>query len=208
MNPRNFKAPFISKDEIWQRADEFRAEVWPSGEIPVNIMDIVEFDLGMEFRAVSSLRTDDDVDALLLGDWQTIMVDQGLFMDDRYSNRLRFSIAHELGHYVLHRDVFDQIPHTTTEEWICFMRDIPEKEYSFIEYHAYEFAGRFMVPPVALTAELEKALVLVEKNGLSRAALCEDAHLAYIATGIAKAFDLSSDVIERRLKSESLWPLK
>ena len=88
------------------------------------------------------------------------------------------------------------------------MRDIPEKEYSFIEYHANEFAGRFMVPPDTLQAELEKALLLVEENGLNRSKLCDDAHLAYIANGIAKSFDLSSDVIERRLKNESLWPLK
>lgn len=64
-----------------------------------------------------------------------------------------------------------------------------------------------MVPPDALEAELEKALVLVEKNGLPRATLC-DAHLSYVANGIAKAFDLSSDVIERRLQKEGLWPLK
>jgi hypothetical protein len=44
---------------IWQRADTFRSQVWPSGNIPIDIMDIVEFELGLEFRAVTSLRTDD-----------------------------------------------------------------------------------------------------------------------------------------------------
>lgn len=207
MIPENFKAPYFSKDEIWRRADEFRNKVWPSNDIPVDVMSIVEFELDMQFRSVSSLREDDDVDALLLGDWQTIIVDQGLFMDDRYSNRLRFSIAHELGHYVMHKNLFMQIPHATTEEWICFMRDIPETEYRYIEYHAHEFAGRFMVPPEALKTELEKALTLVEKKGLSRTKLVDDAHLSYLANGIAKPFDLSSEVIERRLKSEGLWPL-
>jgi hypothetical protein len=207
MNPANFKAPYLSKDKIWEEADEFRAAVWPSAAIPIDVMEIVEFTLGMEFRTVSSLRSDDDIDALLLKDWKTIVVDQGLFMDDRYSNRLRFSIAHELGHYVLHKTLFDEIPLTTPEEWVCFMRDIPQKEYSFIEYHAYEFAGRFMVPPDALRRELEAAIVLVEGNGLPRISLTEDSHLAYIATGIAKSFDLSSGVIERRLKIERMWPL-
>ncbi len=205
MNAQYFKAPYFSKEELWERADSFRDDVC-SGDIPIDVMAIVEFDLDMQFRSVSSLRSDDDVDALLLGDWKTIMVDQGLFMDDRYSSRLRFSIAHELGHYVLHKEVFEKIPHTTTEEWVRFMRDIPEKEYSFVEYHAYEFAGRFMVPPVALEAELEKALVQAEQGGLSRSAICDDGCLAYIANGIAKRFDLSSEVIERRLKKEGLWP--
>ncbi len=206
MTPAQFRAPFLKKEAIWQKADAFRARVWPSATIPIDVMEIVEFELELDFRTVSSLRADDDIDALLLGDWQTIMVDQGLFMDDRYSNRLRFSIAHELGHYVLHRDVCDQIPRGTTEEWVCFMRDIPEKEYSFLEYHAYEFAGRFMVPVDALRHSFEEALLLVERNGLQRSDL-EDAHLAYIANGIARTFDLSSEVIEKRLKSEGLWPL-
>ena len=206
MTPEQFKAPFLRKEDIWQKAEAFREAVWPSGKIPVDVMEIVEFELGLEFRAVTSLRADDDVDALLLGDWQTIIVDQGLFMDDRYSNRLRFSIAHELGHFVLHRQVFDQIPRSTTEEWVCFMRDIPEKEYSFLEYHAYEFAGRFMVPVEALRHSFEEALLRVEQNGMSRSTL-EDAHLAYIANGLARTFDLSSEVIEKRLKSEGLWPL-
>jgi hypothetical protein len=187
VNPRNFKAPYISKHDLWQRADRFREDVWPSNNIPVDVMEIVEFELGLEFRAITSLRTDDDVDALLLGDWQTIIVDQGLFMDDRYSNRLRFSIAHELGHYILHRDVFEQIPHTTAEDWIVFMRDIPEKEYSYIEYHANEFAGRFMVPPKALENELEEALVLVEQNGLSRLSL-EDAHIGLYSKRHCQSF--------------------
>jgi hypothetical protein len=41
---------------------------------------------------------------------------------------------------------------------------------------------------------------------MSRSAL-DDAALSYIANGIAKAFALSSDVIERRLQKEGLWPL-
>jgi hypothetical protein len=156
VNPRLFKAPFLNKNEIWRQADEFRQQVWPSEDIPLDVMSVLEFELDMQIRTVSSLREDDDVDALLLGDWKTIMIDQRLFMNDRYSNRLRFSIAHELGHYVLHKEVFEQIPKTSTEDWICFMRDIPDREYSFIAYHANEFAGRFMVPPMALGEELEK----------------------------------------------------
>ena len=53
----------------------------------------------------------------------------------------------------------------------------------------------------------EAALLLVEKSGLFRSQLCDDVHLAYIANGIARKFDLSSEVIERRLKNENLWPI-
>jgi hypothetical protein len=157
MEPESFKAPFIDQQEIWRRADDFRSRFWPSNQIPIQVLEIVEFELDLEVRPISRLKEDNDIDALLLGNWETIVVDQAQYMDDRYANRLRFSLAHELGHYVLHREVFEQFPRDSVEEWIAFMRDIPEKEYSFLEYHAYEFAGRFLVPPEALRQEFDAA---------------------------------------------------
>ncbi len=154
MEPESFKAPFFDQQEIWRQADAFRRRVWPSNEIPIGVMEIVEFELDLEIRPISRLREDNDIDALLLGNWKTIVVDQAQYMDDRYANRLRFSMAHELGHYVLHQTIFQQIPRGSIQEWIDFMRDMPEKEYSFLEYHAYEFAGRFLVLPEALRREL------------------------------------------------------
>ncbi len=52
MNPQYFKAPFLSKSDIWRRADEFRNEVWPSTEIPIDVMSIVEFELDMRFECI------------------------------------------------------------------------------------------------------------------------------------------------------------
>ena len=161
----------------------------------------------LRIRPISRLKEDNDIDALLLGNWETIVVDQAEYMDDRYANRLRFSMAHELGHYVLHRAVFEQFPSGSVQEWIAFMRDIPEKEYSFLEYHAYEFAGRFLVPPEALRREFEATLLWAEHNGMPRDQLQSDAHLQYLAKPISRTFAVSSSVIERRLAKEKLWPL-
>ena len=110
MAPESFKAPYIDQQEIWRQADAFRSRLWPSNEIPIGVLEIVEFELDLEVRPISKLKEDNDIDALLLGDWKTIVVDQAQYMDERYANRLRFSLAHELGHYVLHQAVFQQIP--------------------------------------------------------------------------------------------------
>ena len=207
MEPESFKAPFIDQQEIWRRADDFRSRVWPSNQIPIQVLEIVEFELDLEVRPISQLKEDNDIDALLLGNWETIVVDQAQYMDDRYANRLRFSLAHELGHYVLHREVFEQFPRDSVEEWIAFMRDIPEKEYSFLEYHAYEFAGRFLVPPDALRREFDAAIRFAAKNGMPREQLQSDAHMQYLAKPVSRTFAVSSSVIERRLAKEKLWPL-
>ncbi len=204
--PGSFKAPFIDQQQCWIEADKFRAQYWPSGEIPVDVESIATFDLGLEIRPITGLKEDADVDALLLGDWKTLIVDQQQYMDDRFINRLRFSIAHELGHYVLHKAVFERIPRSSAEEWIAFMKDMPEKEYGLLEYHANEFAGRLLVPVDDLKSEFEKALQQVDQKGEGRHKLT-DGHLSYLCIPLAKRFAVSQDVIERRLTKEKLWPL-
>ncbi len=207
MAPEDFRAPFIDQREIWRQADDFRSRVWPSNEIPIGVLEIIEFELDLEVRPISRLKEDNDIDALLLGDWKTIVVDQVEYMDQRYANRLWFSMAHELGHYVLHQAVFQQIPRGSVQEWIEFMRDLPEKEYSFLEYHASEFAGRFLVPPEVLSREFEAAILFAEQNGMPRGQLQGDAHLQYLAKPVSRKLGVSSSVIERRLTKEKLWPL-
>ena len=129
-SPSDFKAPYIPQTQVWKVADEFRSKFW-KGELPVDVMAFVEFDLNLDIVPMSGLRQDADIDALLLDDWQTIIVDQGYYLDDRYQNRIRFSVAHELGHFVMHKEAFDQIPRASAEEWLAFVRDMPEREYSF-----------------------------------------------------------------------------
>jgi hypothetical protein len=202
----NFKAPYISQQECWNAADRFREQYWASGETPVDILSIAEFDLDLEIRTITGLKEEADVDALLLGDWRTVIVDQRQYMDERFANRMRFSIAHELGHFVLHKTVFDSIPRGSAEEWIDFMQGMPDKEYGLLEYHANEFAGRLLVPRAGLEAEFEAVLVEVEKKGLQRARL-SDEHLSYLCIPLAKHFSVSQEVIERRLTREKLWPL-
>lgn len=173
----------------------------------MDVLSIAEFDLELEIRAITRLKEDADIDALLLGDWKTLIVDQQQYMDERYLNRLRFSIAHELGHYVLHKTVYEQIPRASPDEWIFFMQAISDREYSLIEYQAYEFAGRLLVPLERLESEFEATLKEAERSGLDRHRL-GDAHLAYPCNPISKCFEVSSDVIEKRLNRENLWPLK
>ena len=86
MEPENFKAPFFEPQDIWQQADDFRSRVWPSNEIPIGVLEILEFELDLEIRPISRLKEDNDIDALLLGDWKTIVVDQVQYMDQRERN--------------------------------------------------------------------------------------------------------------------------
>jgi len=72
MDPREFKAPFIKIEEIGMAVAGFRSRYWLRDTIPVDIFEIVEFELGIEIRTIFNLREASDVDALLLGDLKTI----------------------------------------------------------------------------------------------------------------------------------------
>jgi hypothetical protein len=204
---RHFKAPFLAKERCWAAADLFRQQHCLGNEIPVDVLALVEFELGLEIRTITGLKEDADVDALLLGDWKTLIVDQQQFLDDRFIHRLRFSIAHELGHFVLHKEVFDRIPRSNADEWIAFMLDMPEREYRMLEMHANEFAGRFLVPLEHLNNQFAAVLEELELNGLNRKQLLDE-HISYLCVPLARHFAVSQDMIERRLLKEGLWPLQ
>jgi len=198
IDPSAFKAPFLPAQHCYARADEFRAEFWPSGDYPVDVLAIAEFGLGLDIRIVDNLKSQQDVDALLGLDFKTIAVDRDQYMDSRFHSRMRYSVAHELGHYVLHRKVAEMFP---KEEKALreFYSQIPEQEYSFLEYHAYEFAGALLVPGSELSHRLELCMKQYGVQDLSN-----ELSRVKVTSSLASYFAVSTDVIEKRLIREKL----
>jgi hypothetical protein len=87
-NPERFKAPFIPKERVWQEAEKFRA-AYPAGrKVPVQVLELAEFDLALDLIPAERLREQLEIDALLMGDLKSILVDFRLnswLRGDRYS---------------------------------------------------------------------------------------------------------------------------
>ncbi len=83
IDPGEFRAPFLKIEDIRKAADDFRSMYCQQETVPVDIFDIIEFGLNIEIRTILNLREAGDVDALLLGDLKTIVVDQNDFLNDR-----------------------------------------------------------------------------------------------------------------------------
>jgi Zn-dependent peptidase ImmA (M78 family) len=128
-------------------------------------------------------------------------------MEDRFTNRLRFSYAHELGHLFLHKDFYSTFPIDSLEDWKNFTLTVPDREYGFVEYQANEFAGRLLVPRDSLITELGKCIVQIKESGLSKF-LSDNPHLvlAGISPALGRLFGVSDQVIERRVEREGFWP--
>jgi hypothetical protein len=205
-DPRRFKAPFIPKERIWQEADRLR-ETYVSGRTPpVKVLDLAEFDLGLDLIPASGLREEVDIDALLMGDLTSILVDRHAFMTPRLEYRLRFSVAHEIGHLILHRDIYRGLQHASAKEWFDYISAIPDVEYGWVEWQAYEFAGRLLVPPAPLREAYRIVIQTAQAAGYTDWLSADEAALDYIGTRIATKFDVSAEVISKRLRAENLWP--
>ena len=149
------------------------------------------------------LRESSDIDALLLGNNKGIIVDQEEWMNEKMENRMRFSFAHEIGHYILHENIYKNCSYESPEEWKKFQSMFSEKEHSFVEYHANEFAGRLLVPVERLKEDFQEAVNKGIKEGITE---WIGAAKEYIASQICRKYGVSDQVISRRLDKEDLWP--
>lgn len=111
----SFKAPYLSKDKLRQRADKFLADHHPKGTIPVPIEFIIESDFAMDIVPVPGLQSGFDVVAFITNDMSEIRVDEHVYMNRL--NRYRFSLAHELAHRVLHADLWSEVEFHDVESW-------------------------------------------------------------------------------------------
>jgi Zn-dependent peptidase ImmA (M78 family) len=128
-------------------------------------------------------------------------------MLDKFANRLRFSMAHELGHYFLHREVYSNLSLNSIEDWKEFILNVPEPEYEAFECQANEFAGRFLAPYDKLNSAVAESIERIRKGGMEHLLSDEDMVLAGISPFLRRIFGVSEQVIEIRVRREKLWPL-
>lgn len=169
--------------------------------------EAVEKKLNLHVEPTWNLSNSFDTDAYLRNDLSGIIVDYERYMNDKYINRLRFSFAHEIGHLVLHKEIYQNFQLNSPQELIIFMREIQDKEYSLFEYQANEFAGRLLVPVESLIIELKKCLKLLPLYDMQDL-LDKDPDMVLVALSpaLCKSFGVSEQVIGIRVKKEGLWP--
>lgn len=157
MTQKSIRVKFISDKEMIHIVEDFRGRHWPHG-FPVDVEKIVELELGMEIIPAANLWKGADTEAFLATDFKTIIVDKDIYLEDRLGNKLRFALAHEVGHFVLHRDLFAYYQISSAEEYIRFIREIPDASYRRIELQANLFAANLLMPEeILLNKFREKA---------------------------------------------------
>ncbi len=180
------------------------------GDLPVDVDAIVELDLGIEVAPIAGLQ-DVDTEAFTTSDLTRICIDEWVYT--HRVRRARFSLAHELGHVVLHKQIFERFRVTSISEWQEFYAAVDAGEYGWLEWQAYSFAGLLLVPRRHLEKEFRSALATVgpwveeaKRQGFNRDDYLEYA-LGAVAERLRPVFDVADSAIRRRLSKDGLEAL-
>lgn len=209
MDPGKIVSIRMTLDKIREEAESFRVSHIFSSNLPVDIENVVEATLGMKIIPIENLQKLCDMEGFISNDFTSIYVDKFLYQDDRYYKRVRFTIAHEIGHYVLHRSTIDSQKFDDENDWIKFRIGLKDDTLGWFETQASEFAGRLLVPLDSLVEEFrsKRQVVIKQFSSWDSPKINDDDLFSIVAPLICSRFDVSTEVIERRLRKENIMNL-
>lgn len=181
--------PRLGRLEIEKKAQEL-LDLYFDGSFPVNIESVCDY-LGLAIMPVRGLKGYFGVDAFIAADFKTIYVDEVGFRAG--TNRYRFSLAHEIGHFVLHREYFPNRIESL-EEWIG------SSAYSgrnYVEYQANYFAGCLLAPEDELIWMLN---TMYDGNFARNYYRVEQRNHTKVLTKMRRWFMVSEQVMTRRMQ--------
>lgn len=205
-NPEKLNVPWLSKKDIEQKVKEFCAQYnIDQTNVPLDVEIIVQSDLHIELRPEKGVYKLTEVDALLLSTRKTMIIDLDRFMKESFQNRLRFTIAHEIGHFIMHEKVHEGVQFSTVEEWAEFMLAIPDIDYHRLEWQCDEFAGRLLIEGGLLRKKFEESKAKLKGTHWENEHPLPKYVVEAMATEIGKFFGVSPTPIMIRLESEGIW---
>jgi hypothetical protein len=199
---QKLKVPYLTVNDIEAAAQKVRNQHKSLEKTPIDVLGFAEFDLGLEFDFAPVRQIGQD--AFLRPDRTGILFDKWAFNEPSMLPRVRFSAAHELGHFFLHQEIYGKLEFTSIPEWKKFVGSIPAQKYQWIEWQAEEFAGRFLMPSAELSNALDEAMVDAEREGYLEQGP-EDV-LEFCAKSIRKDFGVSFSAMQTRIRRSGLWP--
>lgn len=197
------RAPRFSYQDLRGVADRFLAQHDAASSIPVPIEEIVEFKLGINIIPLPGLHDDHEVDGFLSADMTEISVDMRVF--ESWPARYRFTLAHEVGHLVLHGDLLKESMPASILNWKEFIREMRQPDLEWLEWQAYCFAGLVLVPRAPLAVAYREALQMADEAGFVIERNPDAAVRQYVATSISKPFGVSAQVVDKRLVADGTW---
>ncbi|MHB8077680.1 MAG: ImmA/IrrE family metallo-endopeptidase [Candidatus Krumholzibacteriia bacterium] len=187
--------PYIGKDLILETAEAVAARCHPSLAAPIPVELIIERDFHIEIVVVDGLGATIGCQAYTSWSAREIVVDRRMLSSE--PGWYHFSLAHELGHVVLHPQVFQKSGHRTRGEYEAFMARLPEADRERMEKQAQLFAGAFLAPEQTILAVADECVGLAQRAGIELTP-CIDVDWPYILKGIADRLQVNERTVAVR----------
>jgi Zn-dependent peptidase ImmA (M78 family) len=197
-----FKPRHLNYEQIFQEAELLLDTHNPERTFPVQIDAIVEFDLEMEIVPILGLKDDIRVDAFLSNDLEKVFVDEWVML--HASSRFRFSLAHEVAHFWLHDELYQQSTIQSIADWKAVQLAIGESNYYWFEQQANSFAGLILVPREPLRQAFRATCAKLQNAGVPIARVDHHPTRQFVIEQLADAFRVSEQVMEIRLEKDGL----
>ena len=157
--PRKLRVRYLPYDDLKHKAEYLLDQMQLSGAVPVPIEEIVDNHFRIDIIPVPGLIEHFETDAWISIGRNEIYMDDSVYRNSN-SNRYRFSLAHELGHKLLHDDIIQRLNISSVASWKKAIREIPDDDYSRLEFQAYEIAVLILEPH--LPSAMQHAMPLKE----------------------------------------------
>lgn len=147
--------------EIEEKVNDLLSDFGLGNDFPVNIEEIVEIHLGLKIIPQRDMASTGVGEAFITLGSKEIIVDYDLYMNEARKSRLAFSLAHEIAHYILHKEIFDSI--SSFSEYDKQILNMPSEKLEILEKEADKFAGYLLLPRNLLEKELKDCISIWHK---------------------------------------------
>lgn len=198
------------KEAVWGKVEDFRRQHVPGdlAHLPLDMISIAELELKLDLVPFDDLYTKFNADAAIMADFTGIYVDAETYQlidaaPEWKLNRLRFSIAHEVGHWAMHRAEFAERSFSDFSEFARWTGENGGRKYD-IEREANEFAGRLLVPIEQLRGLFEEFAESAD-HFLSSDWRLDPEIRRSAAKRLSQKFGVHGDAMLVRFDREELW---
>lgn len=195
------KAPFLPYEQIGRISNSFLQKYHDSSELPIPIEHIIEFGLDLHIIPMENLYKIFRQNGFLSADRTSIYIDA--YQYDNYVGKYRFTLAHEVGHYIMHEELYQGLNFNSVEDYMNFLESIPHNELLWFERQGDNFAGHVLVPTTLLEKKCNELIGEIDTIFSGRYPSPQD-FWQYVSTELSEMFDVNPIVVEIRIKNEGI----
>ena len=198
------KIDYLREEDIEAKALSLH-EGKSCSDFPFNVEVFLTKEYGYFIQPSSNLESGCQIDTAMIACRKLLRVDQRIY--DKQYERARFSMAHELGHLVLHEKIISKIVAALkeakkTDDYKSIVRILPDKSYRRAEWQAQFFAGCVLAPQRILK---EKMTDLIETRKASvQTDSLGDFDRNIILNDLAKYFQMTITAMSTRIEVAKL----